>query len=98
MGILRSCPCWYVICLISTYSFSNIRKPKARISIFRAEVKDRCVAAVMLAIDTDNSPAAIAGIVDDLLKDFNYIYPRQSKVSAARPQFSGKHTETMLTI
>ena len=75
-----------------------IRKPKARISIFRAEVKDRCVAAVMLAIDTDNSPAAIAGIVDDLLKDFNYIYPRQSKVSAARPQFSGKHTETMLTI
>ena len=56
-------------------------KPKARISIFRAEVKERCVAAVMLAVDIQNSSAAIAGIIENQLNNFDYIFPRQSKVS-----------------
>ena len=45
------------------------------------EVKERCVAAVMLAVDIHNSLAAIAGIIKNQLNDFNYIFLRQSKVS-----------------
>ena len=39
------------------------------------------MAAVMLAVDIHNSSAAIAGIIENQLNDFNYIFPRQSKVS-----------------
>ena len=39
------------------------------------------MAAVMLAVDIQNSSAAIAGIIENQLNDFNYIFPRQSKVS-----------------
>ena len=56
-------------------------KPRARISIFRSNVKERCVAAVMLVVDVHNSPAELANIIVKQLDDFNYIYPRQSNVS-----------------
>ena len=42
------------------------------------------MAAVMLAVDIHNSLAAIAGIIENQLNDFNYIFPRQSKVSLLR--------------
>ncbi|KAN0136175.1 hypothetical protein V8E53_006035 [Lactarius tabidus] len=53
--------------------------PRARISIFRAEVKERCVAAVMLVVDTHHSPVELANIIDGQMNDFNYIFPRQSR-------------------
>ncbi|KAF8259609.1 hypothetical protein EI94DRAFT_1706971 [Lactarius quietus] len=53
--------------------------PRVRISIFRAEIKEQCVAAVMLAVDTQSSPAVIASIIKNQLNDFNYIFPRQTK-------------------
>jgi hypothetical protein len=93
MSILRSCLCWYVFYLIFVYSFSNFCKPKAHSSIFRTEVKDHCVVAVMLAIDTQNSLAAIARFINTLLDDFNCIFPRQSKVS---PHIFGKHLQGVL--
>ncbi|KAN0131589.1 hypothetical protein V8E53_010431 [Lactarius tabidus] len=51
--------------------------PRARISIFCAEVKERCVAAVMLVVDTHHSPVELANIIDGQMNDFNYIFPRQ---------------------
>ncbi|KAF8270153.1 hypothetical protein EI94DRAFT_1699047 [Lactarius quietus] len=53
--------------------------PRVRISISRAEIKEQCVAAVMLAVDTQSSPAVIASIIENQLNDFNYIFPRQTK-------------------
>jgi hypothetical protein len=61
-------------------SFADICQPRARISIFRAEVKERCVAAVMLVVDTHHSPVELANIIDGQMNDFNYIFPRQSRV------------------
>ena len=69
--------------------FVDIHKPKACISIFCAEVKERCVAAVMLAVDIHSLPGAIAGTIESQLNDFNYIFPRHSKAS---PQRVRKHT------
>jgi hypothetical protein len=60
----------------------TVSKPlhQAHISIFRAEVKERCVAAVMLVVDTHHSPVELANIIDGQMNDFNYIFPRQSRV------------------
>ena len=64
-------------------------KPQAWISLFRSEVKEHCVASVMLVVDSHNSPAELASIIDKQMSDFNYIFPRQSKVSL---QLFGKST------
>ncbi|KAI9432635.1 hypothetical protein BJY52DRAFT_1199059 [Lactarius psammicola] len=55
--------------------------PRARISIFRAEVKDSCVAAVS-RLNFQNSPSIVVGLIEKHLKDFNYIYPRRTNNSA----------------
>ncbi|KAH8994679.1 hypothetical protein EDB86DRAFT_3078043 [Lactarius hatsudake] len=51
--------------------------PRARISIFHAEVKDRCVAATTLLLGA-HDPSAVTDIVKGLLLDFNYIFPRRN--------------------
>ncbi|KAN0137724.1 hypothetical protein V8E53_004480 [Lactarius tabidus] len=53
--------------------------PRARISIFRAEVKERCVAAVALLVNVHDTPTLIAELIEKQLKDnYNYIFPRRS--------------------
>ncbi|KAH9017755.1 hypothetical protein EDB83DRAFT_2320999 [Lactarius deliciosus] len=53
--------------------------PRARITVFRAEVKERCVAAVALLINLNDSPTSIADLIDKQLNDnYNYIFPRRS--------------------
>ncbi|KAH9177497.1 hypothetical protein EDB89DRAFT_2064480 [Lactarius sanguifluus] len=53
--------------------------PRARISVFRSEVKERCVAAVALLINLNDSPTLIADLIDKQLNDnYNYIFPRRS--------------------
>ncbi|KAH9069504.1 hypothetical protein EDB83DRAFT_2518271 [Lactarius deliciosus] len=51
--------------------------PRARISVFRAEVKERCVAATTLLLGA-HDPSAITDLVKRLLLDFNYIFPRRN--------------------
>ncbi|KAH9013244.1 hypothetical protein EDB84DRAFT_1568754 [Lactarius hengduanensis] len=61
------------------YLSKMIVLPRARITVFRAEVKDRCVAAVALLINVNDSPALIADLIDRQLNDnYNYIFPRRS--------------------
>ncbi|KAI9453909.1 hypothetical protein BJY52DRAFT_1189256 [Lactarius psammicola] len=55
--------------------------PRAQISIFCAEVKDSCVAAVS-RLNFQNSPSIVVGLIEKHLKDFNYIYPRRTNNSA----------------
>ncbi|KAN0130461.1 hypothetical protein V8E53_011724, partial [Lactarius tabidus] len=53
--------------------------PRARISIFRAEVKERCVAAVALLVNIHDTPTLIADLIEKQLNDnYNYIFPRRS--------------------
>ena len=80
LSIIRKYLYWYVLSHFGG-SFAHICKPRARISIFHSNVKERCVAAVMLVVDVHNSPAELANIIVKQLDDFNYIYPRQSNVS-----------------
>ncbi|KAF8258403.1 hypothetical protein EI94DRAFT_1815427 [Lactarius quietus] len=56
--------------------------PRARISIFRAEVKKRCMAAVALMVNVHDSPFLIADLIDKQLNDnYNYIFPRHAGIS-----------------
>ncbi|KAH9002141.1 hypothetical protein EDB86DRAFT_3100970 [Lactarius hatsudake] len=53
--------------------------PQACITIFRAEVKERCVAAVALLINLNDLPTSITDLIDKQLNDnYNYIFPRRS--------------------
>ncbi|KAH9173094.1 hypothetical protein EDB89DRAFT_2242490 [Lactarius sanguifluus] len=59
--------------------------PRARISVFRSEVKERCVAAVALLINLNDSPTLIADLIDKQLNDnYNYIFPRRPVPFATR--------------
>jgi hypothetical protein len=78
-SIIQPCLSWYVS-LHFRRSFADICKPQALISIFRAEVKEHCVAAVMLVVDTHQSPVELGNVIDRQMDDFNYIFPRQSKM------------------
>ncbi|KAI9447601.1 hypothetical protein H4582DRAFT_2068214 [Lactarius indigo] len=51
--------------------------PRAWISVFRAEVKERCVAATTLLLSA-HDPLAVTDLVKKLLTDFNYIFPRRN--------------------
>ncbi|KAH9173495.1 hypothetical protein EDB89DRAFT_699441 [Lactarius sanguifluus] len=51
--------------------------PRARISVFRADVKERCVAATTLLLGAHDS-SAVTDLVKRLLTDFNYIFPRRN--------------------
>lgn len=52
---------------------------QARISIFQAEVKERCAAAVALLVNVHDKPMHIADLIETQLQDnFNYIFPRRS--------------------
>ncbi|KAN0141621.1 hypothetical protein V8E53_000083 [Lactarius tabidus] len=51
--------------------------PRARISIFRSEVKERCVAAIALLLGAHESATVISELVLKLRTDFNYIFPRR---------------------
>ncbi|KAI9453765.1 hypothetical protein BJY52DRAFT_1189338 [Lactarius psammicola] len=60
------------------YLAKMITLPQARISIFRAEVKERCVAAVALLVNTHSSPTLIADLINRQINDnYNYIHPRR---------------------
>ncbi|KAF8266679.1 hypothetical protein EI94DRAFT_1701560 [Lactarius quietus] len=59
-----------------TQTFSN--GPQVTESEF-TEIKEQCIAAVMLAVDTQSLPAVIASIIEKQLNNFNYIFPRQTK-------------------
>ncbi|KAH9021346.1 hypothetical protein EDB85DRAFT_2152464 [Lactarius pseudohatsudake] len=61
------------------YLSKMIVLPRACITVFRAEVKDRCVAAVALLINVNDSLALIADLIDrQLNENYNYIFPRRS--------------------
>ncbi|KAH9173105.1 hypothetical protein EDB89DRAFT_2229011 [Lactarius sanguifluus] len=62
----------------SNYCWQMSVLPRARISIFRAEVKERCVVTVALLFSVYD-PIAIVDLVKKLETDFCYIYPRRSK-------------------
>ncbi|KAH9020988.1 hypothetical protein EDB85DRAFT_2152660 [Lactarius pseudohatsudake] len=64
----------------SNYCWQMSVLPRARISIFRAEVKERCVVTVALLF-SPYDPIAIADLVKKLETDFSYIYPRRSKAN-----------------
>ncbi|KAN0136269.1 hypothetical protein V8E53_005874 [Lactarius tabidus] len=51
--------------------------PRARISIFRSEVKERCVAAIALLLGAHESATVISELVLKLRTDFNYIFLRR---------------------
>ncbi|KAH9083699.1 hypothetical protein EDB83DRAFT_2669654 [Lactarius deliciosus] len=51
--------------------------PRARISVFRADVKERCVAATTLLLGAHDL-SAVTDLVKRLLTDFNYIFPRRN--------------------
>ena len=64
-------------------------QPCAQISVLRAEVKERCVAAIALSISAFNAPIVIMDLVDKLQTDFNYIFPRRlNSANASLPQFA----------
>ena len=48
----------------------------ARIPLFRAEVKERCVALVRAEFLSIGSESAIAQLVDKQLTDYSYTFPR----------------------
>ncbi|KAI9430687.1 hypothetical protein BJY52DRAFT_1232354 [Lactarius psammicola] len=52
--------------------------PRPRISLFRAEVKECCIAAITPRINSYGSTVVIADVVHKQLMDYNYIYPRRS--------------------
>ncbi|KAN0134252.1 hypothetical protein V8E53_008024 [Lactarius tabidus] len=61
------------------YLAKIIALPRARISVFRAEVKERCVTSVSLLINVQESKAALGELIDKQLNDnYNYIFPRRS--------------------
>ncbi|KAH8979375.1 hypothetical protein EDB92DRAFT_1821052 [Lactarius akahatsu] len=64
----------------SNYCWQMSVLPRARISIFHAEVKERCVVTVALLFSLYD-PTAIADLVKKLETDFSYIYPRHSKAN-----------------
>ncbi|KAH9060276.1 hypothetical protein EDB87DRAFT_1728537 [Lactarius vividus] len=64
----------------SNYCWQMSVLPRARISIFRAEVKERCVVTVALLFSVYD-PTAIVDLVKKLETDFSYIYPRRSKAN-----------------
>ena len=45
-------------------------------SIFRGEVKERCIAAIAPLLGVLESPAAIVDLVCKVKDDFNFIFPR----------------------
>ena len=69
-----------LVCIVR-YSLKAIDvkyiQPRAQISVLRAEVKERCVAAIALSISASNAPIVIMDLVDKLQTDFNYIFPRR---------------------
>ncbi|KAI9431985.1 hypothetical protein H4582DRAFT_2084268 [Lactarius indigo] len=75
--------------------------PRARISVFRAEVKERCVAAVTLLINVSDSPTVIANLIDKQLNDnYNYIFPRRSnstQILSAAPARSLPYRSNIIT-
>ncbi|KAH9010201.1 hypothetical protein EDB83DRAFT_2322513 [Lactarius deliciosus] len=62
----------------SNYCWQMSVLPRAHISIFHAEVKERCVITVALLFSVYD-PIAIVDLVKKLETDFCYIYPRRSK-------------------
>ncbi|KAH9067676.1 hypothetical protein EDB87DRAFT_1678000 [Lactarius vividus] len=64
----------------SNYCWQMSVLPRACISIFRAEVKERCVVTVALLFSVYD-PTAIVDLVKKLETDFSYIYPRRSKAN-----------------
>ncbi|KAH9040364.1 hypothetical protein EDB85DRAFT_2140500 [Lactarius pseudohatsudake] len=64
----------------SNYCWQMSVLPRARISIFHAEVKEHCVVTVALLF-SPYDPIAIADLVKKLEMDFSYIYPRRSKAN-----------------
>ena len=65
-----------IVCYSSKAIDTKYIQPRAQISVLRAEVKERCVAAIALSISASNAPIVIMDLVDKLQTDFNYIFPR----------------------
>ncbi|KAH8999575.1 hypothetical protein EDB86DRAFT_3242614 [Lactarius hatsudake] len=64
--------------------------PQARITVFHAEVKERCVAAVALLINPNDFPTSIVDLIDKQLNDnYNYIFPRRSNHQELFPTHPG---------
>jgi hypothetical protein len=67
---------------ISLKGFDKRVQPRARISIFRGDVKDRCAVAVTLLVNNFDLPTVIADLIDRQINDnYNYIFPRRSNIS-----------------
>ena len=61
-------------------------QPRAHIPLFRAEVKERCVALVRAEFLSIGSESAIAQLVDKQLTDYSYTFPPLNNVSVGFPQ------------
>ncbi|KAI9449041.1 hypothetical protein BJY52DRAFT_1192929 [Lactarius psammicola] len=81
------------------YLAKMIVLPQARISIFCAEVKERCTAAVALLVNVHNSPTLIADLIERQTTDYNYIFLRRgsSNTLSGPANLSHPYRSTIIT-
>jgi len=60
------------------YTSNMSRIPRARIPIFRGEVKDRCVAIIQSEFLALRSKSSVIQLVEKQLSNYNYTFPRSS--------------------
>ncbi|KAN0140700.1 hypothetical protein V8E53_001527 [Lactarius tabidus] len=68
------------VCLLRDHGYCSkmCSLPRARISIFRGDVKERCAAAIAPLLVL-NTPTAVKDLINKIKDDYNYIFPRRSQ-------------------